>query len=887
MADKLVDRRDVLNRIVTDIYPQYFELNNVDKNRVSIFGYHAESEAKSIEDTIILEQKRAEDYCPELSTNEIHVRQTAQIRQVAIQDAIPATCFAQIDILKDDVHTRGTVVSTTERQLIIDRRSTITNNGIPFSLEDDILIREVIRNDGSMVYTANYTGADRAYDSYIQVFDDINEENEQIISLVLMIYQRNYNIQEKVVTDELEFLIDGIDFDYDNLLAGFEVYYKQSYSESYKKADLRHHLTNDPEGKYFYYDNDDRNLLTIKNNTLMNVGANATIRVEIQETLGEDGMIAIGTQPTTFELYRDNSYTYSGINIVASLLSDPVGANSGDDIQALKQRLIREKTMRNNLTTMIDILNYINDYDANVQIIKKRNDIQDRHYYLYTLLRVNKAIVPATTKTLYLTEDDFDIVREVSRRKGMKANNKFQLHIVEGERDSDYVTKVKPGQELDPDGFYVNLPYLVMLDKYNVLSYYFNSIDQDIQINTVSVNDSFPYQVITRHVNIYRNALLDEGDNEYTVRVTGTLNTSNDIKIVDGVGNIIDYNRIIGYVMFKCGGAECAYLPLKLVSYDPADKARAFTFEGKFTTSDFITETGYLEITGGLKEISTGKDYNSVIDYKDGQFEVGFLYNETGDDSISESYNPGGIYAYIPGIEKYTLMNVYYNTTDHLYDLIIELNKFCRSPVTITNNADGNGYFYTVREVPFIEFEYAKENILAIYEEIKKLFVIYTSLIKQTTDFDVSVKFIATYGQSKYITITGGRDDHGEEIDRDLANLNPQFRFRVYGMNVDIEAIRNYIYEYLRDNYITPDNMEDTMTNTIQRKVIFISNICTEVENNFPKIRSIKYLGVDNFDASYQQLTYNRPVFVDVDGVMRYIPEQLNVTDIVIDIDET
>ena len=140
MADKIIDRRDIVDRIINDIMPQFFDLTNVDKGRVSNLGALVESDAKSIEDTIILEQTRAENYLPELSTNEIQVRQTAQLRNVGITSATPATCYAKISMLKDDIHNKGMIVSSTERQFLIDRRSTILNNNIPFSLEDDILI---------------------------------------------------------------------------------------------------------------------------------------------------------------------------------------------------------------------------------------------------------------------------------------------------------------------------------------------------------------------------------------------------------------------------------------------------------------------------------------------------------------------------------------------------------------------------------------------------------------------------------------------------------------------------------------------------------------------------------------------------------------------------
>ena len=90
---------------------------------------------------------------------------------------------------------------------------------------------------------------------------------------------------------------------------------------------------------------------------------------------------------------------------------------------------------------------------------------------------------------------------------------------------------------------------------------------------------------------------------------------------------------------------------------------------------------------------------------------------------------------------------------------------------------------------------------------------------------------------------------------------------------MNVEEIRNYIYEYLRDTYITGTS-------------IFMSNICTLVEQNFSKVRSIKYMGVDNLDASYQEFTYTVPEFKNIDIITRFVPEQLNVTDIQIDLDE-
>ena len=161
-----------------------------------------------------------------------------------------------------------------------------------------------------------------------------------------------------------------------------------------------------------------------------------------------------------------------------------------------------------------------------------------------------------------------------------------------------------------------------------------------------------------------------------------------------------------------------------------------------------------------------------------------------------------------------------------------------------------------------------------MYNTFETFREVYGSLLKLTTDFEISLKFIATYGPSKYITVTGGRSIDGVEVTADLNDLNPTFYFKVYGRNVDITEIRQYIYEYLRDTYITDAN-------------VYMSNICTLVEQSFTAIKSIKYMGVNKFDASYQQFTYEKPEFTNVDVITRFVPEQLNVTDIQIELDET
>lgn len=178
MARKLINRKDILNDLVGVILPKYFPEETLDTNRVSILGYLTETMAVSIEDTVTLEQRRAADYCPELSTSEVHVRQTAKIRSIGVDYATPGRAFAIIGVLKSDILNKGERNGKNEIRFTIDRRSIIMHNGIPFSLEDDIIIRATQRSVG-IVYSAAYSGEYASYDSYIQMYEQENDRGQE------------------------------------------------------------------------------------------------------------------------------------------------------------------------------------------------------------------------------------------------------------------------------------------------------------------------------------------------------------------------------------------------------------------------------------------------------------------------------------------------------------------------------------------------------------------------------------------------------------------------------------------------------------------------------------------------------------------------------------
>lgn len=1184
---RLMTTADVIQDIDNRITPIYFPDEVLDKNRVGTYGWLTEALAEAMSDTVSLEQTRATDYCPELSNNEIHVNQTAKIRGVGVQRATPGSCYAVIGMLKSDVVSKGERYSDVERRFTIDRRSTILYGTTNYSLEDDILIRAVLRGN-KYYYTANYTMehlASGVMDAYLQVYEYTNTQGQELIGMVVRLLQCNYNISDQTVIDGVEFTYDGLHFEYKNKLAGFDVYYKASPTDAeYTKAKLDHYLTTAPAtNRCLYYNDDESGLIKIMNNPYLGLSTNSIIRVEIRETLGSEGELTLnGMDHASFSMYQDAAYNYSGVYVYINMLTDTTAGSDGDTLTDVKKRLIDAKTRRSNITTEHDILSYINDADANIQLVKKRNDVQDRNYYMYTLIREEDGtIAPTTTKQLRLrgpvSEDDpgdFDIYRPEDRRKMIKANAGFRLNVVTNEdpdddTDNDYVTRVRgPVNEtiivdpvampdidghdigdvvrvrytmtngnttertytvsernygttnaitnlykykstesevlyrnilsgehvvvldvieetledesvvywyrveydkligyiltdVDYDGatekfyersFYLNNPYMMIVDDQDIASFYFNSVDSEATLSAITGNSIFPVKMIARSVKYYRNSHVsdDVEASTYTFSVIGTLNTETDELLVDEDYNIIDDTAVMCYLFFPENGTISAYLPMKITGYN--SETREFTFSGSIQTNDYITEGGTLEIDEGLYRIGSTEPWNA-IDYKDGAFTVYFMYKEdetyvdyetsdpivtmlpeslrtyqykvgsaglilmdlvlyaeassestallqinTGstviidDDVSTDSWyhvtytdenaiewvgyittNP----AYVEYVEQtktggYVLMNSYTNNSSNTYDLVLEFAKFTRSPVTVYNGGldeygkdseDGEPDLYAIKafgpimdntqtlndalqiilttndpaqtlastfhieksmasyvlnnrikmlqpstvarisekyhyymdhggfpeaettyvidSVPFFEYTYGCEKTVTLYDKFKKDMMVYTSLLKLTTDFEVALKFTATYGPSKYITITGIRGADGSESAEGLKDLNPTLYFKVYGIGIPVSDVYTFIYEYVRDHYITNESL-------------FMSNICTAVENAFPSVESIKYMGVDDFDASYQQMTFHVPDFVDSDTkgeaisrITKYVPEQLNTADIRVELVET
>ena len=124
------------------------------------------------------------------------------------------------------------------------------------------------------------------------------------------------------------------------------------------------------------------------------------------------------------------------------------------------------------------------------------------------------------------------------------------------------------------------------------------------------------------------------------------------------------------------------------------------------------------------------------------------------------------------------------------------------------------------------------------------------------------MNFYNTYGKSSNYHI----GDYGELIDR----VNMSIKFSVIVLDgTDEMTLRRDLKEFIK-NFIE-------QVNSSGNNDLYISNLIKSIENNFPEIHHLKFLGINKYDTNYQTIS-SRVVNINnlsKDERRRYVPEIL------------
>lgn len=854
--------------------PKYFPSDVIEGYNVGFLGYALDMMANTTEDIFNTIPIVINEMYPNLAQMPTSIYNYASLFQYANLMAVPPSMecvlLLPMDTLIENSELSG---DGTYSKFILDQRTEVRVEDHSFMLEYDILLT-LKPYRGEYIFTASYVrdysnSLSNIKNPYVK-YQKYNYNGVKYIALLVKMRRCEKNITTKRIIDNDRINTTTINIPFENQLANFEVFYRESSDNNYTQLQKRIVNSKAIKDPFCYYRLKTDDVLEISFTTRENYFKpkfNSEVVIEYYTTDGTKGNFDM-YQGYNVEVYR-NSEKYennSRIPIIAIPQSASVGGKDRLTLSDLRDVTADSFATVNSYTTEADLQRHFNSFDitndTKVHFIKKRDDIFDR---LYTAFSISKNSLGSYYKTntlqLKIYKDQFDYQFEQSKRMLLRPGNVFAY-------DGDSTKRmIKVNDIFDIEfgnQFIYQNPFLMTLSDNGVVGYYLNNINDKIPLDYEYVNDSSLVQFICNNMYVYRSSLADEKSYKFKLNLSGTDNDINS-PIIDDEGNETGRVKVVLSFMLK-NGKEVAYVECKKTSFI-ADGLH-YTFEGEITTDDYISITEAVRIYG-LKNMSDGSDLVQMIPMTDLKMNV-YTFFEYSDGNKPHSFS------HLPGFENTTMTNKY-TTEETRVELVTPLNML-RSNMVWDKDENGKT-FVIIKDVPVIKWikevnEFDKTefdrfiNILASqYDYMDEI------LSQKTNNYSIDMKFYNTYGYSNNFVV-------GEDGGR-LNYVNCTLHLKVY------PHIRSEGAQLVQDMKMFIKDYFETI-NSDKNEGIFVSNLIQQLENTFSQIRYIKFESLNGYPTNVQNLENSTVDLNDLTKEQRieYIPEYLNIEldDIIIDL---
>lgn len=501
---------------------------------------------------------------------------------------------------------------------------------------------------------------------------------------------------------------------------------------------------------------------------------------------------------------------------------------------------------------------------------------------------------------------------------------------------SDLITRDYP-----VDFLYTN-PYLMYVSSNPLaVGYYLNTTSKTYILDYKEVNPESIIHFICNSLTVKRNAIIGEDTYKLRVQITPTttmntppvIQTSND----DGTTTNTETGSLkLKLAITKAGSDICyTYMTLDLENSDIANDIYTYTCEiqtddkigtnNEFAITDMIdSKTGefggehsipmtdciikiYAEYSD-IKNINTTLNYNSWqhdeetdvyyynldnIAYSVSNITVGTgatdiqrnAYSAANIilDSMSNRLVASGnieninIPVTVTGF-KYVRTNTFtteLNPVTFIYPvhMIRSSINYLRDGTVVKNDdnsytSTGNTYI-NISSVPLVRASTMmdEQTSLDLFNLMNSEYdYMINALNKMINNYSVDMKFYNTYGKSKNFYV-------GDNADTNLDKVNIGIKIMVrpiFGI-IEEDFVRNlkyYIKEYI-------EKINDNGTNSL-----YISNLIQSLENDFPDLSYMKFVGINNYDSTYQVIDN---LTVDLNALTKearidYVPEYLTIS---------
>lgn len=875
------DNFSIKDTAINKLGPKYFEGVDLAGLNVGELGFVLEQIANITEDAFNTSSVMMGEAFPNKAAMPESIYSHAAIFQLNNVFTQCGECSFVLLLQQEDVLKYGATEGSKTR-FYIDKRTVISVEDIPFTLDYDVeIVAQKTFKDG-------VAGYDYAAGYVIKDTNSISSVNDPYLKLretpngYLILQLTAHQVVRTEITDSIitnsKINYPVLTFSFEDNLAGFDVFYKDTTTNGFVQLSKLIKFSLPISTKFCYYKLKDDQTIEItfsSNDRYFQPAFNSEIKIVMYTTLGAAGNFDMYTGTNIeFQLNSENYPYNSKMVISAKPVSECSGGAERLSLEALQALTVEAYSTANELSDDNDIMTYFYNYKYRygneMLVIKRRDDITERLFSAFLLIKNDSYIYPTNTMNLDLVDSEFDEVDD--------NNNKFTLrpgHVFVYNDDGtintmkmipdvmSYETE-KVSELMGKYDFVYTNPFMISLNKKpNAVGLYKTIVSQTSSLDYISANPDIFTQFITSKVLISRKL---EYESRYNMSVSIIPSASLDEDEISDhyINNLNTYEG--NYVRIIAGlvgldGAERGYIELYPTSINKDDPSNV-TFSADLLTDDRILSNSTFAITNAVKAIEFSKSDSVYIPISDSIVNIYILYN-TG----STTSNMFDRYPEFKDISGFEITNIYSNKTDPL--TYIEPLNMMRSTVSFstvkTDGKDETCSHLTLLPVVKADVVSNTESFSVFIDKLSQNYrYIEACLPRLRNNTHIDIKFYNTYGRSKNYYI----GDDQELIDR--VNIEIKFKVSIVSGTDDIEIRKNlktFIKEFIEK------------VNSSGNNDLYISNLIREIETNFASVHHLKFMGINDYDTNYQTISVITTDLAELSKEERrqYVPEILVV----------
>jgi hypothetical protein len=851
---------------------KFFEVDdndelNINLLKAGLFGYNNEIMSSEIKNNVYHRNVLYDEHFLNTASIPKSIYNHAKMQNTDVDSAVPSHMRINFGVKKSDItsSSKFTKIKSNDKtdadssyEFVIDNSFVFTLGEYNFMLPFPVQLVFTVNNINSeYTVTARYLYDQSQFpfykvkNPYIKLWEEV-VGGVRYIFLDLDIYQVEKETTTVTVTSEDISENLFYDVNYTDQMAYFNVFYTYNGERELLNTYFNNTFTPGDDEKYCYYTFIDDNKLEVSFSALPNSFRpryNSTLEIEVYTTSGSAGNFSYSGD------VRTNYIEDTAMNKIPVFITPITDASGGKDRPTyieMKQKLLDEYLLRDNLVTEGDLDKYFNQVSSNESIngsqmkfIKKRDDVIKRLWNSYLLLRNTEGnVIPTTTiPKLFINNAELEsnnyTIPEGSAVVYDIANDTYFIvwHKLELE---DYLDRSKY--------LIYAIPYLVKVEQNPVLAsvYYKTYVQEEAGLSYKYLNPNVPYQFLVNAFEVSRDNMSSE---VYTFRLSLVTNL---------IDTEFDQNVKVRAILRGKSGETYGYFDLNRTS------DTELTYEGYLATEKWNTiVNNKMNIYNSLYTL----DSSAVLD-NDGltsvrnalvegevDIELAIMYkNDFTTERVGDTIR-------MPDMEGYATACLM--TNDDPIELFSNMSNVIESNVYPSDTG------FTFRSIPLVEYTYFQYNYPLVYDLMNRFVGTLRDNVGRLENItSVDVKFFNTYGKSRWYYSDRKWNQETRQYDFEMVKrVDLDVSLNVYVNNVVTGETDLAIKKYISD-FIEASNDEG---------IFPLSNLTRRLEENFEIIRYIVTDTINDLPVQKIESKYTSHLEMTKQEVIDYVPEYLNL----------